>query len=130
MLAFKETNKLVHKSGKSPRTIFSLQQGTSLKYKTNWLIPEEKAPNRGKRVSGCTNQSDLPYCTEPISFQMSIPYSNCQALGQPVPFRGILKGRPSGQVVLAAARALPENSPTGDCCPPAARLLASFVKIC
>ena len=33
MLASKETNEPVHKSGKSPATISSLQQGTPLNYK-------------------------------------------------------------------------------------------------
>ena len=42
MLASKETKEPVHKSGKSPTTLSSLQQGTPLKYKTNWLIPEKK----------------------------------------------------------------------------------------
>ena len=38
-----QRNKLVHKSvGKSPTTLSSLQHGAPLKYKTNWLIPEQK----------------------------------------------------------------------------------------
>ena len=65
---------------------------------------------------------------KPIGSQMSVPGSHCQVLGQPVPLQGILKGRSSGQVVLSAARALPENSPSRAHWPQAARLLANFVK--
>ena len=42
--------------------------------------------------------------------------------------QGILERRSSGHVVLAAARTLPENSPTGAGWPQAARLLASSPK--
>ena len=59
---------------------------------------------------------------------MSIPRSNCQALGQPVLLQGILKGRSSGQVVPAGARALPKNSPSRACWSQMARLLAGFAK--
>ena len=58
----------------------------------------------------------LPYCTEPISFQMSVSCFNCQALWQTVLLWGILKGKFSGQVVLEAVRALPENSSTHASC--------------
>ena len=95
--------------GESPAIISSLQQGTPLKYKTNRFIPENKSPKRRRnKVSGCTHWSDLPYCMEPVSSQMSIPCSDCQVLGQPVPLRVILKGRSSGQEVPVAARALLE----------------------
>ena len=49
MLASKETNEPVHKLGKSPTTLPSHQQGTPLKYKINWLIPEKKSQG-GKKV--------------------------------------------------------------------------------
>ena len=92
MLASKETNEPVHRSGRSPTTLSSLQQDTQLKYKTNWLILEKKPQTEGNKVSGCTHWSDLPYCVEPVGSQMSIPCSNCLVLGQPVLLWGILKG--------------------------------------
>ena len=46
-----------------------------------------------------------------------------------MPLQGILKGRASEQVVPAAARALPENSPTAAGWPQAARILGDL-KIC
>ena len=58
----------------------------------------------------------LPYCMEPISFQMSVCCFNCQALQQTVLLWRISKGRVSGQVVLEAVRALPENSSTHVSC--------------
>ena len=115
LLASKETNELVHKSGKRPTTLSSLQQGTPLKNKTNWLIPEKK-PQRGNKVSGCIHWSNSPYWMEPVGSQMSIPCSNCQVLGQPVLRGGTLKRRPSGQVVLAGARPtskIPQLGPAG-----------------
>ena len=92
MLASAGTNEPVHKSGKSPTTLSSLQQCTPLKYKTNWLILEKK-PQTEDKVSGCTHRSDLPYCMELAGSQTSICCSNCQALGKPVPLWGILKGK-------------------------------------
>ena len=83
--------------------------------KVNWLIPEEKKAQRwgGNEVPGCTHWSNLPYHIEPFSSQMLVPCSSCQVLGQPLPLKGILEIRSSGQVVLAATR-----------------LLAGFTKIC
>lgn len=46
-----------------------------------------------------------------------------------MPLQGILKGRASEQAVPAAAKALPENSPTAAGWPQAARLLAGLAKI-
>lgn len=48
--------------------------------------------------------------------QMSIPCSNYQALRQPMPLWEILKGRSSGQEVLAVSMALPKNPPTSCGC--------------
>ena len=48
MMASKETNEPVHKSGKGPTTLSSLQQVTPLKYKTNWLILEKKPQTERK----------------------------------------------------------------------------------
>ena len=133
MLASKQTNKLVHKSAKSPTTLSSLQQGTpnKLTYSgekasnreemqlppTGYLkqvgLFRRKSPKRkGYKIPSCTQGSDLPYCIEPISSQMSIPCSNCQALGQLVLLWRILKGISSGQVIPPAVRALSENFPT------------------
>ena len=130
ILAATETNELVHKLDKSPATISALQQGTPLKYKTNWLIPEEKKPQvERNKVSGCTNQSDLPYCMEPVASQISIPCSKCQALGQLVQLQGILKGRSSGQVVPAPAGTAPTVShrPDFSLCPNPFSSLPFFV---
>ena len=66
------------------------------------LFWRKEAPTGAKVSCG----SDLPYCMESASSQMSIPCSNCQALRQPVPLRGTLKDTSSGHVVLAAARIL------------------------
>ena len=48
MLASRETNELLHRSGTSLATHSSLQQGTPLKYKANWLILEKKSPKQRK----------------------------------------------------------------------------------
>ena len=48
MLAFKETNEPVHKLHKSPTTLSSHQQGTTLNYRTNQLIPEKKLQTERK----------------------------------------------------------------------------------
>lgn len=90
---------------------------------------KEKPKLRGENVPDCTHWSYLFYCMEPISFQMLIPCSNCQAMGQLVPLQWIFKGRYSGQVALAAARNLPENSPTGAGWSQIARLLAGSPKL-
>ena len=59
---------------------------------------KEKSKLRGEYVPSCTHQSNLPYYMEPISSQMSIPFSNYQTLGQPVPLQKILKGGFWGQM--------------------------------
>ena len=101
-LASEETGKK-KKQVKSPTALSFLQQGSPLKYKTNWLILEKSPRRRGNKLSGCIHQSNLPYRMEPVS----------HALGQPEPLWGVLRARFSRQVVPAAARALPENSPKG-----------------
>ena len=119
MLASKETNKPVQKSGRSPTTLSSFQQGTPLKYKTNRLIPEKKPQTKRKcnyflSPTGYPKQTGLfcrkspkrrgksfrLYTPERLTLPygvcrlpMSIPSSNCQALGKPVLLRGILKER-------------------------------------
>ena len=86
--------------------------------KQTCLFWSKSPKQRENKVSSCTHRSDLPYCMEPVGSYTLIPWSNCQALGQRVLLRGTWKGRSSGQVVLAAARTLPQNSPTGASCPP------------
>ena len=112
MLAYKEINELVHKSGKSPQ-LFPLSNRVPHSNTKQIGVFQRKSPEqRGNKVSGCTHQSDLPYCMEPVGSQMPIPCSSRQAPGQPVPLQGTLKGSSSGQVVPGTARALPENSST------------------
>ena len=62
------------------------------------FLLKEKPKFRGEYVPSCTHQSNLPYYMEPVSSQMSVPCSSCQALGQPVTLQEILKGRSSGQM--------------------------------
>ena len=77
------------------------------------LFRRGKHPKRRKFKFCLYIPEHVPYCMEPRSSQISIPCSSCQVLGQPVLLSGILKGRSSGQVVPAAARALPENPQSG-----------------
>ena len=88
-----EANKPVNKSDKSPATVSSLQQRAILNKPELVYSRGKKAPNGGKRLSGCTGQSDLPYCTELAGSQMLSLCSNRQVLGQPMLLWGILKGR-------------------------------------
>ena len=66
MLASKETNKPVHNTKQ-----IGLFQRKS---------PKQRDNIRSRR----TYRSDLPYCIEPVDYQILIPYSNCHVLGQPV----------------------------------------------
>ena len=73
MLVSKETYEPVHKSGKSPTTLSSIQQESPLQYKINWLI-WEKEPKWGEnKASSCTHWSNLPYCMDPVVSQTWIP---------------------------------------------------------
>lgn len=85
-----------------------------------------RAPQANAKQLGCslTGKAEIErvVCSQlytsdtPTVWSPSIPSvrsSHCQVLGHLVPLQGILKGRSSGQVVPAAARALPKNSPTG-----------------
>ena len=130
-LGSKETNKSAHKSGKI-RPLFPLsnrvpyakqndlfqrkawnREGIQLFPRsnrvpqTNRLILEEKNPNKEENFHLYT-PSDLPYCVQPTGSH--IVFFSGQALGQPVPLPGTLKGRSSKLVLLA--RALPKNFPT------------------
>lgn len=128
MLAAKETNAPAHKSGKSPTTLSSLQQGTPLKQ--TGLFKRKPQMERNK-VSGCTQQSDLltllygAHWPPDVDSLLQLPHARAVVL-----LRDVVKGGASGQVVLAAARASPENSPGGAGWSQAARLLAGFDKIC
>ena len=75
--------------------LFPLSNGVALsKTKQIGLFQWKSPKQKGNKVTVCTHQSDLPYCMESISSWV---------WEQPVPLWGILKGRSSGQVVLAAA---------------------------
>lgn len=74
------------------------------------LFRRGKYPKRWKLKFCLDIPEHLPYCMEPLSSQMSIPCSSCQALRQPGSLWVILKGRYSEQVVPAAATAFLENS--------------------
>lgn len=93
------------------------------------LFRRGKYPKRWKLKFCLYIPEHLPYCMEPLSSQMSIPCSSCQALRQPGSLWVILKGRYSGQVVPAAAMAFLENSSLpGQLV--TERLLAGFTKMC
>ena len=66
MLASKETNKPVHNT------------------KQIGLFQRKSPKQRDNTLSSHTHWSDLPYCIEPVYYQILIPYSNCHVLGQPV----------------------------------------------
>lgn len=72
-----------------------------------------KALSEVEEFSWLYTPEQLTDCMEPLGSQMLIPCSSCQALGQLVILQGISMGRSSAQVVLASARTLPQNSPTG-----------------
>lgn len=121
-----KANEPVHKSNQAESNNNSpLQEVTLIKCKTNWLSLSRMQEN----VPGYTHQSHLPYSMEPIGSQMLIPCFNCQARGQLMLIQGILKGSSSCQLVLAAPRTLPQNSPTRANWPQAARLLDGSPKI-
>ena len=101
------------KLGKKTQQLFPLT-GYPTRIQNKLAYSREKKPQTEViKFQLHTRASDLPYRIEPVVSQMLILCSDCQVLGQPVPFWGTLWGRSSGQVVLVAARALPENSPTG-----------------
>lgn len=87
MKAMKQFTNQVESNNNSP-----LQQGTPKQMQNKLAFPPE-------------GKAQTPYCIEPVNSQMSILFSNCQVLRQLVPLQRILKGRSSGKVGLAVARA-------------------------
>ena len=110
-------NKLAYSQEKTPN-----EEKTQLFSLSNRVPPKQislfwrKSPQkRGKKVSGCTYQCNLSICMHSgslVTSQMSIPCSNCQALGSQCRFGELLRKDPQDKQ-CAAARASPENSPNG-----------------
>ena len=110
-------NKSAYSTQKAPN-----EEKTQLFPLSNRVPPKQislfwrKSPTyAGKKISGCTYQRNLSICMHSwslVTSQMSIPCSNCQALGSQCRFGELWRKDPQDKQ-WTAARASPENSPNG-----------------